>query len=67
MIIETRTAIRYEYECLECSNDYVEQRNPSEEQFISKCPTCGGGFNIINTTESTYEVEVPEVTEQPTE
>lgn len=58
MSIETKTTIKYEYECTECSNDYIEQRNPEEAQFINKCPACGGGFDLINTTELTYEVEI---------
>lgn len=70
MSIETRTAIKYEYDCIECGNDYIEQRNPGEEQFFDKCFQCGGSFNLINTTESTYEVEVNDpvvIEEEPTE
>jgi predicted SprT family Zn-dependent metalloprotease len=58
MSIETKTTIKYEYECTECSHYYIEQRNPEEAQFVNKCPACGGGFDLINTTESTYEVEI---------
>lgn len=58
MTTETRTTIKYEYKCTECSNDYIEQRNPGESQFINKCSACGGVFNLINTTESVYEIEI---------
>jgi predicted nucleic acid-binding Zn ribbon protein len=69
MTIETKTSIKYEYECVECGNDYTEQRNPGVEQFITQCPRCNGDFNLIATTESTYEVDVlePIVEEEATE
>lgn len=60
MTIETRTNIKYEYECIECGNDYIEQRNLNEKQFVVQCPRCNGDFKVVNTTESTYEVDIPE-------
>lgn len=62
MTIKTETSIKYEYKCVDCGNDYIEQRRPEEGQFFDKCQRCGGVLNIINTTESTYEVYVPEST-----
>lgn len=69
MTIEIKTTIKYEYKCNDCNNDYIEQRNTGETQFVNTCPVCGGTFNLINTTESTYEIEIPDVIieEEPTE
>jgi DNA-directed RNA polymerase subunit RPC12/RpoP len=69
MTIETRTSIKYEYKCPQCGNDYIEQRNPEELQFFTNCFVCNTLFNLINTTESTYKVEIPEfnIEEEPTE
>lgn len=69
MTIETKTSIKYEYECVECGNDYTEQRDPGVEQFVTQCPRCNGDFEVVNTTESTYEVNIPEpaIIEEETE
>lgn len=69
MTIEIKASIKYEYKCIECSNDYTEQRNLNEGQFVTQCPRCNGDFEVVNTTESTYEVDVPKpvIIEEETE
>jgi hypothetical protein len=72
MTIEIKTVIKYEYKCNACANDYIEQRNPGENAFFTKCTVggCNGIFELVNQTEFTYEQEVPDPVieeEAPTE
>jgi rRNA maturation endonuclease Nob1 len=66
MTIEIKKTIRYKYECVACENDYIEQRDENELQFIVDCPLCGGAFKVIEKFIATYEIDIPDI-ETPTE
>lgn len=59
-MIEIRTGIKYEYTCLGCKRDYVEQRSPDEPQFFTHCQQCRSEFELVSSTEFQYEQEIPD-------
>lgn len=54
----TKQGAKYEYKCKSCGADYVEQRNIDEAQFFTTCHSCGSEFELVSTTEFTYEQEI---------
>ena len=59
-MIEIRTAVTYQYSCIECGYLYSEQRDRGTLAFFTKCAVCNNDYKTINETEYTYEVHLPD-------
>jgi hypothetical protein len=62
MTIQIKTGIKCKYTCSVCGIDYSEQRDITESQFFTTCQNfgCSGTYELINSEEFTYEVDIPE-------
>lgn len=62
--------VKYNYECSECKETYLEQRAAEEPQFVVTCQACFNGQYVETSVEVISEIvertTTPEIIEEPT-